>query len=46
MLERVGFFEICGKEWLFPSVQDAVNHALLGSKLVSSREILLNLILF
>ena len=34
MLERAGFFDLCGKEWLFPSIQDAVNHALLGAKLV------------
>ena len=36
MLERVGFFEKCGKEWLFPSIQDAINHAQEGSKLVSA----------
>ena len=35
MLERVGFFDKCGKEWLFPSLQDAVNHALIGEKLVN-----------
>lgn len=35
MLKKVGFFDSCGKEWLFPSVQDAVNHSLLLSKLVS-----------
>ena len=35
MLERVGFFEKYGKEWLFPSLQDAVNHSMVGQKLVS-----------
>ena len=35
MLERVGFFDKCGKEWLFPSLQDAVNYALIGEKLVN-----------
>ena len=35
ILERVGFFDKCGKEWLFPSIQDAINHAQQGSKLVS-----------
>ena len=35
MLERAGFYELCGKEWLFPSIQDAVNHALTGERLVS-----------
>ena len=35
MLERAGFYELCGKEWLFPSIQDAVNHALTGDRLVS-----------
>ena len=35
ILERVGFFEKCGKEWLFPSVQDAVKHAIDGAKLVN-----------
>ena len=34
MLDRTGFFDLCGKEWLFPSIQDAVNHAVLGTKLV------------
>eukprot|EP00731_Ephydatia_muelleri_P022015 Em0014g606a len=33
MLERAGFYELCGKEWLFPSIQDAVNHALTGERL-------------
>ena len=33
MLERAGFYELCGKEWLFPSIQDAVNHALTGDRL-------------
>ena len=36
MLERVGFFEKYGKEWLFPSIQDAVNHSMVGQKLVSA----------
>lgn len=37
MLDRAGFFELCGKEWLFPSIQDAVNHAVLGTKLVRKK---------
>ena len=35
MLDRAKFYEVCGKEWLFPSIQDAVHHARFGSTLVS-----------
>ena len=35
MLDRAKFYEACGKEWLFPSIQDAVHHAQFGDKLVS-----------
>ena len=35
MLTRSGFFDRFGKEWLFPSLQDAVNHAEMGVRLVS-----------
>ena len=34
MLSRSGFFDRFGKEWLFPSLQDAVNHAETGVRLV------------
>ena len=36
MLTRdwLGFFERFGKEWLFPSLRDAVNHAEMGVRLV------------
>ena len=37
MLTRSGFFDRFGKEWLFPSLQDAVNHAEMGVRLVSGR---------
>jgi hypothetical protein len=33
MLSRSGFFDRFGKEWLFPSLQDAVNHAETGVRL-------------
>ena len=36
ILERSGFFEKCGKEWIFPSIQDAVHHAQHESMLVST----------
>ena len=35
ILERAGFYSKCGKEWLFPSIQDAVYHAKHDSRLVS-----------
>ena len=34
MLERVGFFDKCGKEWLFRTLDDATKHATDGAKLV------------
>lgn len=36
MLEKFGFYNKCGSQWLFPSIQEALNHALLGVKLVST----------
>ena len=35
VLSRSGFFHRLGKKWLFPSMQDAVNHAQHGLPLVS-----------
>lgn len=35
MLDRAKFYKVCGKEWLFPSIQDAVHHARFGDTLVS-----------
>ena len=35
MLARSGFFQKCSKRWLFPSMQDAVEHAKHGLPLVS-----------
>jgi high affinity sulfate transporter 1 len=34
MMDRAKFYEVCGKEWLFPSIQDAVHHACFSSTLV------------
>lgn len=36
LLARSGFFQKCSKRWLFPSMQDAVEHAKHGLPLVSS----------
>ena len=36
MLARSGFFQKCSKRWLFPSMQDAVEHAKHGLPLVSN----------
>ncbi|XP_019864177.1 PREDICTED: solute carrier family 26 member 6-like [Amphimedon queenslandica] len=33
MLERVGFFDKCGKEWIFRTLDDATRHATAGAKL-------------
>ena len=35
MLDRAKFYDVCGKEWLFPTIQDAVHHAQYNSTLVS-----------
>ena len=35
MLDRAKFYDICGKEWLFPTIQDAVHHAQFSNTLVS-----------
>ena len=35
MLERGQFNDVCGKQRLFPSVQDAILHAQCGLRLVS-----------
>lgn len=34
MLKRVGFFDKCGKEWIFRTLDDATRHANGGAKLV------------
>ena len=34
LLSRSGFFQKCSKRWLFPSMQDAVEHAKHGLPLV------------
>ena len=39
ILDRAGFFEKCGKEWVFPSIQDAVHHAQHGCMLVSMEDL-------
>ena len=38
MMDRAKFYEVCGKEWLFPTIQDAIHHARFSSTLV--REII------
>ena len=34
LLAQSGFFQKCSKRWLFPSIQDAVEHAMHGLPLV------------
>ncbi len=34
ILTRSGFMDKCGKEWLFPSIHDAVHHAKFDRRLV------------
>jgi len=36
MLSRAGFMEEFGKEWLFPSIEDAVTFAAGGNRVVST----------
>ena len=36
MLKQSGFLQRFGSEWLFPSIQAAVNHACSGERLVSA----------
>jgi hypothetical protein len=34
-MDRAKFYDVCGKEWLFPTIQDAVHHAQFNTTLVS-----------
>ena len=37
MLQRAGFQMRCGESWLFRTVEDAINHAKSGIRLVCRR---------
>ena len=42
MLERSGFYKKFGKEWLFPTIQDAVEFLKCGTSLLQVIYIFLN----